>query len=66
MRETDYWTKEEYSLYFELSEKIKLGTELNVKQKCPVCGDEEVTADINFPSGIRSLFVISDIFGELL
>jgi len=66
MRESDYWTKEEYSLYFELSEKIKLGTELTVKQKCAVCGDEEVTAGINFPSGIRSLFVISDIFRELL
>jgi hypothetical protein len=66
MRESDYWTKEEYSLYFELSEKIKLGTELNVKQKCQVCGVGEVTADINFPSGIRSLFVISDIFRELL
>jgi len=33
MREADYWTKEEYSLYFELSEKIRIGTELEVKQK---------------------------------
>jgi hypothetical protein len=66
MRESDYWSKEEYSLYFELSEKIRIGTNLEVKQKCPVCGDEEVTADINFPSGLRSLFVISNIFGELL
>jgi hypothetical protein len=65
MREADYWTKEEYSLYFGLSEKIKIGTEIDVKQVCPVCG-KEVTADIAFPSGIRSLFVISDIFGELL
>jgi hypothetical protein len=66
MRECDYWTKEEYSIYFELSERIKVGTKMEVKQKCPVCGDEEVTADITFPSGIRSLFLISDIFGELL
>jgi len=65
MREADYWTKEEYSLYFGLSEKIKIGTEIDVKQVCPVCG-KEVTADIAFPSGLRSLFVISDIFGELL
>ena len=65
MREADYWTKEEYSLYFGLSEKIKIGTEINVKQVCPVCG-KEVTADIAFPSGLRSLLVISDIFGELL
>lgn len=65
MREADYWTKEEYSLYFGLSEKIRIGTEIDVKQVCPVCG-KEVTADIAFPSGLRSLFVISDIFGELL
>ena len=65
MREADYWTKEEYSLYFGLSEKIKIGTEIDAKQVCPVCG-KEVTADIAFPSGLRSLFVISDIFGELL
>jgi hypothetical protein len=65
MREADYWSKEEYSLYFGLSEKIKIGTEIDVKQVCPVCG-KEVTADIAFPSGLRSLFVISDIFGELL
>lgn len=66
MRESDYWTKEEYSLYFELSERIKIGTKLEVNQKCPVCGDEEVAASISFPDGIRSLFVISDIFGQLL
>ena len=66
MRESDYWTKEEYSLYFELSERIKLGTELTVKQKCELCGQEEVSAYLAFPRGIRSLFVISDIFRELL
>jgi hypothetical protein len=65
MRESDYWSKEEYSVYFELSEKIKIGTVLEVKVKCPNCAGE-VTADIAFPSGLRSLFVISDIFGELL
>jgi hypothetical protein len=66
MREIDYWTKEEFSLIFELSERIKLGTELLVTQKCPVCGGMEVTAEITFPQGLRSLFVISDIFRELL
>lgn len=66
LRESDFWTKEEYSLYFGLSEKIKIGTTLEAKQKCPVCGEEEVTADITFPGGIRSLFLISNIFGELL
>ena len=66
MKESDYWTKEEFSLYFELSERIKVGTKLEVNQKCPICGDMEVTARINFPDGLRSLFVISNIFRELL
>lgn len=66
MRESDYWTKEEFSLLFEISQRIKIGTKLEVKIKCPVCGDGEVAAEIAFPGGLRSLFVISDIFGELL
>jgi hypothetical protein len=60
------WTKEEFSILFEMSELIKLGTELEVKIPCHVCGEGEVTAPITFPRGFRSLFVISDIFGELL
>jgi hypothetical protein len=59
------WSKEEFSLYFELSNRIKIGTRLNTRMSCPNCG-AEVTAPISFPGGIRSLFVISDIFGELL
>jgi hypothetical protein len=65
MRESDYWTKEEFSLYFELSNLIRIGTVLEINQVCPKCG-VEVTAEISFPSGFRSIFVISDIFGELL
>lgn len=65
MRESDYWTKEEFSLYYIMSEKIKIGTKLGAKVTCPIC-TEEVTAPILFKNGIKSLFVISDIFGELL
>jgi hypothetical protein len=65
MAESDGWSKEEFSLYFELSESIKIGTDLDVNLKCPTCG-AEVTAPITFPGGFRSLFVISDIFRELL
>ena len=65
MRESDDWSKEEFSLYFELCETIKIGTELDINLKCPTCG-AEVTAPITFPSGFKSLFVISDIFRELL
>ena len=65
MRESDEWSKEEFSLYFELCETIKIGTELDINIKCPTCG-AEVTAPITFPGGFKSLFVISDIFRELL
>ena len=65
MKESDEWTKEEFSLYFELSEAIKIGTEVDINFKCPTCG-AEVTAPITFPGGFKSLFVISDIFRELL
>ena len=64
MKESDNWTKEEFSLYYQLSEFIKIGTELDVNLKCPTCG-AEVTAPITFPGGFKSLFVITDIFGEL-
>ena len=65
MVESDDWSKEEFSLYYELCETIKIGTELDINVKCPTCG-AEVTAPITFPGGFKSLFVISDIFGELL
>jgi hypothetical protein len=65
MAESDDWSKEEFSLYYELCETIKIGTELDINVKCPTCG-AEVTAPITFPGGFKSLFVISDIFGELL
>jgi hypothetical protein len=65
MRESDDWTKEEFSLYFELTQRIKIGTNLDVRVSCPTCG-AEVAAPITFPKGFKSLFIISDIFRELL
>jgi hypothetical protein len=64
MREIDYWTKEEFSLAFEMSSLLKVGTKPSASLKCN-CG-AEVTAPISFPRGYKSLFVISDIFGDLL
>ena len=64
IREIDYWTKEEYSLAFEMSSLLKVGTKPSASLKCN-CG-AEVTAPISFPKGYKSLFVISDIFRDLL
>jgi hypothetical protein len=66
MRSSSQWSKEEFSLLYQISEKIKIGTKTEAKQKCQVCGEGEVTAEITFPGGIRSLFLISDIFSQLL
>jgi len=65
-RTSEEWTKEQFSLLYQISERIKIGTKTEAKQKCPVCDEGEVIADITFPGGIRSLFLISDIFGKLL
>lgn len=66
LKNMDNWTKEEFSLYFVLSEKIRIGTKAKASVKCPKCGGREVSAEISFPFGLRSLFVISDIFRKLL
>jgi hypothetical protein len=64
--ESTKWSKEEFSIYYEMTNLLKIGTKLEVSLPCEQCGAREVTAPISFPSGFRSLFVISDIFGELL
>ena len=66
MRASTEWDKRQFSLLYQISEKIKIGTKTEAKQKCFTCGEGEVTAEITFPGGIRSLFLISDIFTELL
>ena len=66
LKKIDNLSKEEFSLYFVLSEKIRIGTKAKASVKCPKCGGREVSAEISFPSGLRSLFVISDILRKLL
>lgn len=60
------WTKEEFSVFFQVTDLLRIGTKLEVNLPCSKCGAQEVTAPISFPGGIRSLFLISDIFRELL
>ena len=54
-----------YSVIFRLAEKMKVGVKPELKHICPGCGTE-VSAPLEFPDGIKSLFVIPDISGELL
>jgi hypothetical protein len=54
-----------FSVLLKLSESLRSGTKTQIVQDCPKCGAKGVTAEISFPGGIRSLFVVSDIFGKL-
>jgi hypothetical protein len=44
---------------------IRVGVDEKVHGTCTSCG-AEIHAPISFPRGIKSLFVVSDIAGELL
>jgi hypothetical protein len=59
------WTPLQFSIADQISEKINFATKSRIYSKCTSC-DGEVTAEIRFPGGYRSLFIISDIFGQLL
>jgi hypothetical protein len=59
------WTATKYQTMFNLTDMIRVGVKENMKKSCDKCGTE-VSAPISFPGGIKSLFVVSDIAGELL
>jgi len=64
-RESKNWTPLQFSIVDQVSQKIKFATKSRIYTKCESCGGE-VTADISFPDGYRSLFIISNIFEQLL
>lgn len=59
------WDATKYSTFFHVVDMIKVGVDSNCHSMCTNCGSE-VHAPIQFPRGIKSLFVISDITQELL
>ena len=59
------WSPLQFSIADQITEKINFATKSRIYTKCESC-DGEVTAVISFPGGYRSLFVISDIFSQLL
>lgn len=59
------WNDTKYTLHYRLAEQVKVGVKPDVVCNCSACGSE-VTAPINFRGGIKDLFVVSDISGELL
>ena len=59
------WSPLQFSIADQITEKINFATKSRINSKCESC-EGEVTAEISFPGGYRSLFVISDIFSQLL
>jgi hypothetical protein len=57
------WNEKKYMLVYRLAEKMKIGVqpEMLVQHE-----DEEVLVPITFRDGIKSLFIVQDIAGELL
>ena len=65
--ELSTWPTEKFTLVYRLIEKITIGIEFELKDKCETCGGE-ITVPITFPDGYKSLFVptVSDFGDELL
>ena len=65
--ELSTWSTEKFTLVYRLIEKINIGIEFELKEKCETCGGE-ITVPITFPNGYKSLFVptVSDFGDELL
>ena len=61
------WSTEKFALVYRLIEKINIGIEFELKDRCETCGGE-ITVPISFPDGYKSLFVptVSDFRDELL
>jgi|688.fasta_scaffold333534_1 hypothetical protein len=59
------WNSTKYQTMNTLVDLCRVGVKENLHMECAKCGTE-VSTPISFPGGIKSLFVISDISGELL
>ena len=59
------WSEKKFSIVYRLAEKIRIGVKQELNMLCANC-DAEVTVPVTFPGGVKGLFVVSDIFEELL
>ena len=67
MGELSTWSTEKFTLVIRLIEKINIGIEFELKERCETRGGE-ITVPITFPDGYKSLFIptVSDFGDELL
>lgn len=59
------WSTTKYQTMYTLTDMCRVGVKESLTKICDKC-QTEVATPISFPGGIKSLFVISDISGELL
>ena len=59
------WTFTQFNIVDQITKKITFATKNKIAIGCSKCG-AEVTAPLRFQGGLRSLYIISDIFNELL
>jgi len=61
--EMNGWDNKKYLLLYKLAEKLKIGIQPEMKV---MIEEEEASIPINFRDGIKSLFIVQDLSGELL
>lgn len=61
--EMNGWSNKKYSLIYKLAEQMKVGIKPDMEVKI---ADEWEVVPIGFRDGIKSLFIVQDITGELL
>jgi hypothetical protein len=59
------WNATKYQTMYSLADMARVGVKEKLYTDCEKCGSELETP-ISFPGGVKSLFVVSDITGELL
>lgn len=62
--ESQGWSDFKWALLVRGIEMIRFGVKTQITRSCTKCG-AEVGAPISFPGGVKSLFVISNPFGQL-
>lgn len=61
--EMNGWDPKKYMLIYRLAEQMKIGLQPEMKV---LLGDSEEIIPINFRGGIKTLFIVQDLSGELL
>jgi len=61
--EMNGWSNKKFSLIYKLAEQMKIGIKPDMEVRI---GDELEVVPIGFRDGIKSLFIVQDIAGELL